>query len=84
MSKRVVHRNSVMASNQLQIAVSEAADKAKLDGFDHCKWELIEKAYEMLMEWKQKEGPDATYRVLHEALCHKFVNRTDLADKICR
>ena len=59
-------------------------DKAKLDGFDHCKWELSEKAYEMLMEWKQNEGSDTTYRVLHEALCHKFINRTDLADKICR
>ena len=59
-------------------------EKAKLEEFDHCKWRLSEKAYEMLMEWKQKEGSEATYRVLHEALCHKFVNRTDLADKICR
>ena len=58
-------------------------DKAKLEEFDHCKRRLSEKAYEMLMEWKQKEGSEATYRVLHEALCHKFVNRGDLADKIC-
>ena len=42
-----------------------------------------EKAYKMLLKWKQSEGSSATFRVLYDALCHEFVNRKDLADKYC-
>ena len=57
--------------------------KAELTGIDKKKEEWGEKAYAMLIAWKQREGSDATYRVLYEALCHEFVNRRDLAEEFC-
>ncbi|XP_078354085.1 uncharacterized protein LOC144638728 isoform X1 [Oculina patagonica] len=44
---------------------------------------LAEKAFQMLLCWRNKNGSDATYRVLYVALCHEFVSRRDLAEKIC-
>ena len=43
-----------------------------------------QKIYKMLRHWKKKDGSDATYTVLDDALCYQFVNRTDLAEKLCR
>ena len=45
--------------------------------------ELSEKAFAMLIKWKQKNAFEATYRCLYDALCHKLVNRKDLAGKFC-
>ena len=56
---------------------------AQLTGFDKDTDSWREKALAMLMEWKQREGSSATYTVLYEALRHEFVNRKDLAEKIC-
>ena len=42
-----------------------------------------QRIYKMLLHWKQKNGSAATYTVLRDALCHEFVNRTDLAEKLC-
>lgn len=58
-------------------------EEPELVAFDKENEEYIEKAYQMLLHWKQKEGSDATYQVLHNALRHHFINRKDLADKIC-
>ena len=44
---------------------------------------LREKAYRMLRSWKQKNSSNATYRILRQALCHEFVKRRNLAEKIC-
>lgn len=56
---------------------------AKLAAFD-CEFKKYsEKIYQMLLHWKRKKGFRATYKVLHRALCHRFVNRTDLAQKLC-
>ncbi|KAL9951532.1 hypothetical protein ACROYT_G044208 [Oculina patagonica] len=33
---------------------------------------LAEKAFQMLLCWRNKNGSDATYRVLYVALCHEF------------
>jgi len=41
------------------------------------------KVYEMLLKWKAAKGSDATFQVLHDALCHRSVNRRDLAQKYC-
>ena len=41
------------------------------------------KALKMLFEWKQNNASDATYKVLHSALCHEFVKRRDLAEEFC-
>ena len=57
--------------------------EAEIDGFDIQKENVNEKVYSMLMKWKDREGPVATYGVLYAALCHPFVNRRDLAYKFC-
>lgn len=61
----------------------ENAD-AVLYAIDKRNEEENEKAYKMLLKWKQSEGSCATFRVLHDALCHDFVNRRDLAEKYCK
>ena len=37
----------------------------------------------MLMAWKQKEGSNATYEVLYDALCNKKVQCKLLAEQFC-
>ena len=38
----------------------------------------------MLCRWKEKRGLlGATYKVLYEVLCHKYVDRKDLAGQFC-
>ncbi|PFX20310.1 putative serine/threonine-protein kinase pats1 [Stylophora pistillata] len=44
---------------------------------------LAERAYQMLLKWKQTKGCDATYQALNDALLHRFVQRKDLAERIC-
>ncbi len=60
-------------------------DQATLDAIQiDPRWPFLpEKAFQMLLCWKNKNGSDATYRVLYVALCHEFVSRRDLAEKIC-
>ena len=55
---------------------------AEIDEFDF-RHNGSEKAYAMLLAWKQRNGATATYRVLHEALCHRYINRKDLAYTFC-
>ena len=57
--------------------------EATLTEFDHDCGKKREKIYKMLQHWKQANGAAATYMVLHDALCHQFVNRTDLAEQLC-
>ena len=53
---------------------------AEIEGFDDANKELAKKSLRMLRRWKEKNGPSgATYKVLYEALCHRFVDRKDLA-----
>ena len=59
------------------------SDEALLDAVDKDNDKSSEKAYKMLLEWKAAKGSDATFRVLHDALCHDIVNRLDLAEKFC-
>ena len=54
-----------------------------ITGFHKNNEEYAKKAYMMLKKWKEKQDLDATYDALYEALCHKFVARTDLANKFC-
>lgn len=46
-------------------------------------YDLPEKGYRMLRQWKQQCGSAATYKVLCEALKHKLVKRQDLAVTFC-
>ena len=56
-------------------------DEAELQEFNNGRERISEKAYVMLVGWKQKSGLDATYRVLNNALCD--VRRRDLAEEFC-
>lgn len=53
---------------------------AKSQKFDSENRRLEEKAYQMLLHWKQSNGVDATYQVLYEAL---YKSRKDLATEFC-
>ena len=57
--------------------------EAALKGFHKDNEEYSEKAYQMLLFWKQREGSAATYQVLNDALCHDLVEKTSLAEKFC-
>lgn len=48
-------------------------------------WNKIsrEKAFRMLLKWKEVEGSGATFRVLYDALRHELVEREDLAERFC-
>lgn len=54
----------------------------KLTAVDKKNVQCNEKAYKKLRHLKQKEGSAATLEVLCDALCHEFLNRKDLAEKI--
>ena len=45
--------------------------------------EYTEKAYQMLLRWKSRDGKEATYLVLYEALDHELVQQKLLAENIC-
>ena len=55
----------------------------RLTAFDNGNKDFSEKTYKMLLHWKGRDSSAATYTVLHDALCHPLVNRTDLAEQIC-
>ena len=55
---------------------------AALTVIDHQYKDTFEKGYRMLLNWKREGGLDATYMVLHDALCHPLVRRRDLAEKL--
>ena len=56
---------------------------AAIDDFDQANKKLKEKAYKMLMAWKQKAGSEATYKVLYDTLCHELVECKHLAEQYC-
>lgn len=58
-------------------------DEAALEAIHRENEECSEKAFKMLLEWKQAKGSGATFGVLHEALCDSVVNRHDLAKEFC-
>ena len=57
-------------------------EEVKLMMIDDENTEFIEKIYKMLRHWKERNGSTATYTILHDALCHPLVNRTDLAEQL--
>ena len=58
-------------------------NEAVIDDLDQANEELAEKAYKMLIAWKQKVGSEATYKVLYDNLCHELVECKDLAEQYC-
>ena len=57
--------------------------ESELQEFDNGHVKISEKAYAMLLAWKQRGGSGATYRVLNRALCDTRVKRRDLAQEFC-
>ena len=58
-------------------------NEAAIDDFDQANKELKEKAYKMLMAWKQRVGCEATYKVLYDTLCDELVECKLLAEQYC-
>jgi len=58
--------------------------EAELDSIHKEEDQCRERAYKMLLKWKQAEGEAATFTMLYNALCHHLVDRKDLAEKFCR
>ena len=57
-------------------------EEVRLTMIDDENREFFKKIYKMLLHWKERNGSTATYTILHDALCHPFVNRTDLAEQL--
>ncbi|KAL9978768.1 hypothetical protein ACROYT_G016323 [Oculina patagonica] len=55
--------------------------QATLDAFHKENERLFDKALRMLLSWKEREGFDATYQVLCDALCHRLVNLRMFAEE---
>ena len=58
-------------------------NQAAITCFDQDYRGLKKKAFKMLMAWKQREGLNATYKVLCDALCDKKVQCALLAQQFC-
>ena len=56
-------------------------NEAQITEHDKNNDKLSEKAYKLLIAWKERDASDATYCVLHKALSD--VERRDLAQKFC-
>ena len=78
LAQKIVHEWKGLGRRLLK---SEAEEE--LYAIDKQNDKYSEKAYEMLLKWKAAKGSDATFQVLHEALCHHLVKRRDLAEKYC-
>ena len=56
----------------------------KLDQLDEDhQRDAYEKAFQMLLHWRQMKDDQATYRILYSALTSSVVGRNDLARKYC-
>ena len=55
----------------------------ELKGIDRGGEQPSKKVFHMLIHWKQRNGSEATYKVLYDALTHDRVARQDLAEKFC-
>ena len=67
---------------QLGRRLFEGAEEV-VDAIDKDYHNIREEAYQMLKKWKEAKGTGATFQVLHDALCHDFVQRKDLAEEFC-
>lgn len=57
--------------------------EAALNNFDAQHSSYREKGYQMLLCWKGRDGSDATYQVLNDALRDELVQQTILAEEFC-
>ena len=76
-----IHSRSIYSWKKLARRLE--IDEGKINSIDDQEKELSEKAYKMLLFWKQVNGKGATYEVLFKALTDRLVNRPDLATMYC-
>lgn len=57
--------------------------QSTLTAFHRQNESLSDKALQMLFSWKKREGSNATYQVLYDALSHDLVGCTSLAEDYC-
>ena len=72
-----------LASSWQALARRLDFNDAEIDAFDRQNVDYSMKAYKMLIGWKGDNASGATYAVMYNALCHKFVKRRDLAEDFC-
>ena len=58
-------------------------EQARITAYHKENERSSEKAFKMLLDWKQSKGPDGTYQDLYDALCHKLVNCKLIAEEVC-
>ena len=59
------------------------SDESSLDTIDEENPEDSEKAYQMLLKWKEAKSSHATFQVLHDALGHRVLDRRDVTKRFC-
>ncbi|XP_078357687.1 uncharacterized protein LOC144642577 isoform X2 [Oculina patagonica] len=74
-----------IADSWKKLARRLKVEEAKITAIHKENEELSEKAYKILLHWRQTNAPvaPATYQVLFDALNHHLVGRSDLAEKYC-
>ena len=72
-----------LGNNWMSLGRRLGFDDSSITAFDNENGRLFDKAYRMLMSWKEREGSDATYQVLYDALSHHLVNCRQLAEEFC-
>ena len=75
--------STCIGEDWMQLGRRLLISQAELDEIDHRRPKFKEKAYRMLLCWKQKNSSNATHSILSDALCHRLVNRRDLAENFC-
>ena len=58
-------------------------EESRLTAYDRENPLCREKAYSMLLFWKERDGFSARYQVLYDALCHDLVGLGRLAKEVC-
>ena len=57
--------------------------EAEITAIDKDNEDLVEKGFKTLLHWKQSNAEGASYQILYDALNHRLVARSDLAQKYC-
>ena len=77
------HLSSKISNDWRTLGRRLSFHEAQLQEFDNGHEQISEKAYAMLLAWKQRVGSGATYIILNQALCDDLVDRRDLAQEFC-
>ena len=74
---------NMLAENWQKVGRRLGIDQARITAYHKENEKLSEKAFKMLLDWKQSKGSDGTYQDLYDALCHKLVKCKLIAEDVC-